>query len=53
MAMMRWTKIRAFVGGAFAIVVLILFVAIAAAMFGVRIPILADLTDAIGIGSAQ
>jgi len=48
---MRWTKIRAFFGVVFAIVVLVGFIAIAAAMFGVRLPILSDITDTLGIGA--
>lgn len=51
--MVRWTKVRAFVGGVFAIVVIVAFVAIAAALFGVRLPVLSGITDAIGIGKGQ
>jgi len=49
MAVMRWTKIRTFFGVVFAIVVLVGFVAIAAALFNVRLPILGEITDAVGI----
>ncbi|MDZ4859117.1 MAG: hypothetical protein SGI88_09030 [Candidatus Hydrogenedentes bacterium] len=47
MAVMRWTKIRTFFGVVFAIVVLVGFVAIAAALFNVRLPILGEITDAV------
>ena len=53
MAQLRWTKIRAFMGVVFAVAVLVGFVAIAAALFGMRLPILSDITDAIGIGRGQ
>ena len=53
MAMVRWTKIRGFIGAVFAIVVLILFVAIGAALFGVQLPVLSQLTDAMGIGQGE
>ena len=51
--MVRWTKIRAFGGAVFAIVVVVLFVAVAAALFGYQIPVLSSITDAIGIGKGQ
>ena len=53
MAMVRWTKVRGFAGAVFAIVVLIAFVAIATALFGIRLPVLAEMTDAIGIGRGE
>jgi hypothetical protein len=48
---LRWTKIRAFIGAVFAIAVLIGFIAVGAALFGVRLPILSGITDAFGIGA--
>lgn len=50
---LRWTKIRAFIGAVFAIVVLLGFVAVGAALFGVRLPVLGAITDAFGIGTGQ
>lgn len=47
---LRWTQIRAFIGGVFAIAILILFGAVAAGLFGWNIPILTDIANAIGIG---
>ncbi len=50
---LRWTKIRAFIGAVFAIAVLVGFIAVGAALFGVRLPVLSAITDAFGIGSGQ
>ncbi len=47
---LRWTQIRAFIGGVFAIAILILFAAAATGLFGWNIPILSDIASAIGIG---
>jgi ABC-type phosphate/phosphonate transport system permease subunit len=46
---MRKTQIRAFIGTVFAIVVLIVFAAIAASAMGKDIPILRDISRAIGM----
>jgi hypothetical protein len=46
---MRKTRIRAFIGAVFAIVVLIVFAAIAAKAMGKDIPILRDISRAIGM----
>lgn len=47
----RWTKIRSFIGAVFAIAVIIGFVAVGAALFGIRLPVLSAITDAFGIGA--
>lgn len=50
---MRKTQIRAFLGAVFAIIVLVVFAAIAAALFGMDIPVLRDISGAIGIRAGQ
>lgn len=46
---LRWTQIRAFIGGVFAIAVLILFISIACGLFGWDVPVFTDIANAIGI----
>lgn len=46
---MRKTQIRAFIGTVFAIVVLIVFAAIAASAMGMDIPILRNISSALGM----
>ncbi|MBX7257492.1 MAG: hypothetical protein K1Y02_14105 [Candidatus Hydrogenedentes bacterium] len=48
---LRKTQINAFFGSLFAIIVLVVFAAIAAAVMGKRIPGLSAISDAMGIGS--
>ena len=50
---LRWTQIRSFIGAIFAIAALVGFIAVGAALFGMRLPILGAITDAFGIGAGQ
>ncbi len=47
---MRMTKTREMIGAIFAIVLVILFAAIATGLFGWNIPVLRDIANALGVG---
>ncbi len=49
MAIVRATKVRAFIGAVFAIVVLVLFAAVATSMLGMEVPVLSGIAGAIGM----
>lgn len=48
--MIRWVKVRERFAAAVAILALIAVMALAAALFGVNIPVLGDVTRALGLG---
>jgi hypothetical protein len=45
----RTTQVRNFFGAVFAILLIVVLAAVLLAMFGIRVPVLSDLTDLIGI----
>lgn len=45
----KMTKIRGFVAGAAALVLVVLLAALAFAALGIRVPVLVNITDAFGI----
>jgi len=49
-AMIRWTKIRERAAAITAVLVLVVMIALAAVVFEVHIPILSDITNAMGLG---
>lgn len=49
MAQLRMTKVRGFIAATFAIVSIILLAAVATAALGMRVPILSNIADALGL----